>query len=124
MAQRISLDTVKKGLLALLMLVLALQTGGFSCGIAETSATIKAPCCGANCPVDSSSADRTCCQVQDSIGAEALAGKPSVVPFQPFVGSIRNYAAMPLLMRFERPSVFQASPPGAAQLALLCSRQV
>jgi hypothetical protein len=115
---------VKKGLLALLMLVLALQTVGFSCGIAEAGVTIKAPCCGANCPVGSSSAGRTCCQVHDSIGAEALSAKPSVVPFQPPVGSIQNYAAMSLLMRFERPSVFQASPPGATQLALLCSRQI
>jgi hypothetical protein len=78
----LALNIVKKGLLALLMFVLALQTGGFSCGIAEAGATIKDPCCGGNCPVVSSSAGQTCCQAEDSTGVAALSAKPSIATFQ------------------------------------------
>lgn len=120
----LALNIVKKGLLALLMFVLVLQAGGFSCGIAAPGATIKAPCCGGNCPGGSSSTGQTCCQAQDSTGVAALSAKPSVATFQALVGSIQNYSVIPLLKRFERLSVFHASPPGALQLTLLCSRQI
>jgi hypothetical protein len=122
--QSTSLMSVKKGFLALLALALALHAAGFTCGLAPAEAALKAPCCGSNCPAPSSAGDRACCQVQSSSAdAEALSAKPNISSFRPFAGSIQAYAVMPMT-RSERASVFQASPPGAANLALLCSRQI
>jgi len=108
----------------MLAFVLALHAG-FGCGMAQAKATIKAPCCGANCPIPPSTGDRTCCQVQSS-GAdeEAVSGKPSLPSFQSLAGSIRPYVVMRTLSGFERASALQHSPPRAAKLALLCSRQI
>jgi hypothetical protein len=122
--QSTSLISVKKGILALLALVLALHAVGVTCGILQAEAGIKAPCCGSNCPVPSAAGDRACCQIQDSsAAAEALSAKPNISLFQPFAGLIQP-CAMPVITRSERASVFQVSPPGAAKLALLCSRQI
>jgi hypothetical protein len=115
---------VKKGIFALLALLIALQAG-FGCGVALAGLAIKAPCCGANCPVPSSAGDRTCCQVQNSGAAEeTLSAKPSVPPLQALGTCVHSYVVMPGLTIFERASVFQNSPPGAVKLALLCSRQI
>ncbi len=119
-----SLSFVKKGIFALLALLLALQAS-FGCGMAQADAAIKAPCCGANCPVPSSAGDGACCQVQNSsAAAEAVSAKPNVATLQPFAGSIQAYEVTPVITRFELASAFQANPPGAAKLALLCSRQI
>jgi hypothetical protein len=48
--EEISLVSVKKGMFALLALLVALHAG-FACGMAQGAVAIKAPCCGANCPV-------------------------------------------------------------------------
>jgi len=115
---------VRKAIIALFALVLALHVG-FGCGMAQAAAAIKAPCCGANCPVPSTAGDRACCQVQDSgAAAEVASGKPIVPSLQPLAGSIRFAMVMPTPSGFERTSVFQNSPPGATKLALLCSRQI
>jgi hypothetical protein len=115
---------VRKAIIALLALVLALHVG-FGCGMAQAAAAIKAPCCGANCPVPSSARDRACCQVQDSGAvAEVVSGKPIIPSLQPLAGSIHCAVVMPTLSSFERASVFQNSPPGVTKLALLCSRQI
>lgn len=117
-----SLSFVKKGIFALLALLLALQAS-FGCGMAQADAAIKAPCCGANCPVPSSAGDGACCQVQNSsAAAEAVSAKPNVATLQPFAGSIQAYEVTPVITRFELASA--ANPPGAAKLALLCSRQI
>lgn len=115
---------MRKAIIALLALVLALHVG-FGCGTAQAAAAIKAPCCGANCPVPSSANDRACCQVQDSgAAAEVVSGNPSMPSLQVLAGSIHFVAVMPTLSGSERVSIFQNSPPGATNLALLCSRQI
>ncbi len=115
---------MNKGIIVLLGLVLALHAG-FGCGMAQAGVAIQAPCCGANCPVRSSSGDRVCCQAQNSgAAAEALSAKAGLPSLQPFARSIRLYAVMTALSAFEEASVFQSSPPGAVKLALLCSRQI
>jgi len=122
--QKISLVRVKKGILALIALVLALHAG-LGCGIAQARvASIEAPCCGANCPVPSSVGDRACCQVQNSdAAAEAISGSPSTPSLQPLVGSIHPSLVMPAT-GFKQASIFVGSPPGVVKLALLCSRQI
>ena len=115
---------VKKGMFALLALLVAMHAG-VACGMAQGAVAIKAPCCGANCPVPSSAGDRACCQAQNSgAAAEALSAKASLPPLQPVTPSIRLYALMPALSAFEQAPVFESSPPGARKLALLCSRQI
>jgi hypothetical protein len=115
---------VRKAIIALLALALALHVG-FGCGMAQAATAIKAPCCGANCPVPSSAGDRACCHVQDAgTVAEVVSGKPILHSLQPLAGSIHFAVVMPTLSSFERASVFQNSPPGATKLALLCSRQI
>lgn len=115
---------VKRGILALLALVIALHAG-FGCEMAQAGAAVKAPCCGANCPVPSSSNDRSCCQIQNSgAPAKAVAAKPGILVFQSFAVLIHPYVLMPALIGFEQASVFPFSPPGAIKLALLCSRQI
>jgi hypothetical protein len=122
--EEISLVSVNKGMFALLALLVALHAG-FACGMAQGAVAIKAPCCGANCPVPSSAGDRACCQAQNSgAAAEALSAKASLPSLRPVTRSIRLYAVMPALSVFEEASVFQSSPPGARKLALLCSRQI
>jgi hypothetical protein len=115
---------VKKGMFALLALLVALH-GGFGCGMAQAGVAIKAPCCGANCPVPSSASDPSCCPAHNSgAAAEALSAKASLPSLQPLARSILLCAAIPPLSAFEQVSVFQSSPPGAVKLALLCSRQI
>jgi len=115
---------VRKAIIALLALALALHVG-FGCGMAQAATAIKAFCCGANCPVPSSPGDRACCHVHDSGAvAEVVSDKPIIPSLQPLAGSIHFAVVMPTLSSFERASVFQNSPPGATTLALLCSRQI
>jgi hypothetical protein len=119
--EEVSLIFVKKGMFALLALVVALHAG-LACGMVHTELAIKAPCCGANCPAPSSAGNRVCCQAQNSgAAAEALSAKASVPPLQPLAGLHRLYV---VISAFEEASVFQSSPPGAVKLALLCSRQI
>jgi hypothetical protein len=115
---------VKKGILVLLALVLALRAG-FACSMAQAEAAVKAPCCGPTCPVPSSAADRTCCQQQGSGSlAEALTAKPEVPSSQPLIGLIHPHVVVPALNVLGRETLLQSSLPGAAKLALLCSRQI
>src|SRR5712692_7097605 len=122
--RRISLDFVKKGIIALLTFVLALHAG-FGCGRAQATAAIEAPCCGANCPVPSAAGDSACCQAQNSgATAQAASAKASLPSFQSLAGPIHPCVVMPVLTGIEQLSVFPGSPPGAMKLALLCSRQI
>lgn len=123
-AERVSVAFVKKGILALLALVLALHAS-FGCAMAQAETVLTAPCCGPNCPVPSSAGDRACCQVQNSgAPARAVSAKPSIPCFQPLTVLIPWYVLTPAPTVLERASVFEASPPGPAKLALLCSRQI
>jgi hypothetical protein len=65
---------VKKGVVALLALVLALYAG-FSCGIGQAVAAIQAPCCGDSCPMSSAAGDAVCCLTQDSGAAQVVSEK-------------------------------------------------
>jgi hypothetical protein len=115
---------VSKGIVAFLVMLIALHTVGLSCDMAQAQTAIKAPCCGPNCPVPSSTGDRACCQAQTSPqAAEAPSAKASVNPSQAFVW-IQALAVMPVMTEAERPCDFQNGPLGAARLALLCSRQI
>jgi hypothetical protein len=115
---------VKKGIFAMLALVLIVHAG-FGCGVARAEAGIATPCCGPNCPFPSSAGDRACCEMQNSGDTEeVVSAKPSIPSFQPLAGSIRPYVVMRALSGFERASALQHSPPRAAKLALLCSRQI
>ena len=115
---------VKKGFLASLALLLALHVG-FSCGLSRAGLVFQPPCCGTNCPVPSSSGDRACCQLQSSDPALLVVPlKPSAPSFLSLAGSIQTYIAAVVQSGFERASIFQACPVGAAKLALLCSRQI
>lgn len=123
--QRTSLLFVRKGFLAFMALMIAVHTVSLTCGMARAEAAIKAPCCGPNCPIPSSTGDRACCQVQTSpAAAEAPSVRPRIGPSQAFAVSIEAHAVMPVMAEFERLCVFQDSPPGATRLALLCSRQI
>ena len=123
-AQRTSFDTVRNGLLPLLVLVLIFQTARLSCGMASANATIMARCCGSTCPVGRSLGAPTSCYAEAPIAAEAPSAKLDVVPLQLFVSSIRNFSAMPRLLSVERLRVFEDHPLGAGRLALQCSRQI
>jgi hypothetical protein len=122
-AQSVSLTFVKRGIIALLALVLVLQAS-LGCGMAQAETAIKAPCCGLNCPIPSAAADRACCQVRSS-GApvKALSAKPGLPSFQPLVVLIHQSVMMAAPAWFEQASISHP-PPGATQLALLCSRQI
>lgn len=122
--QRVSLDFVKKGFVALLVLALALYAG-FGCATPQAEAAIKAPCCGPNCPVPSSAGDQTCCQVQNSsTPALVVSANASLSSFESPAGSIHACVVTPALAGIEQTSAFPESPPGAVKLALLCSRQI
>src|SRR5229473_1735583 len=123
-SQRISFDFMRKGLVALLAFVLVLHVG-FGCGIAQAAvAIVEAPCCGANCPVSSTTGNAACCQAQNSgPTAQAVSPKTSLPSFQSLAGSVRPYV-MRALTRIEQACVFQYRPPAAMKLALLCSRLI
>src|SRR5260370_10986923 len=90
--EEISLAPVKKGMFALLALLVALHAG-FACGMAQGAVAIKAPCCGANCPVPSSAGDRGCCQAQISgAAAAAISANASLPPLHLVTPSLLLYA--------------------------------
>jgi hypothetical protein len=124
-AERVSVVFVKKGILAMLAVMLVLHAS-LGCGISRAETLlIKAPCCGANCPVPSSVGDRACCQGQESgAAAEAVSAKPTLPSLQLLAVLIHKSSLMPAPVRFEWASVLQATPLGATKLALLCSRQI
>jgi hypothetical protein len=125
-AERVSVTFVKKGILAMLAVMLVLHAS-LGCGISRAETLlIKAPCCGANCPVPSSVGDRACCQGQESgaAAAEAVSAKPTLPSLQLLAVLIHKSALMPAPVGFEWASVLQATPLGATKLALLCSRQI
>ena len=122
--RRVSLNSVKKGIIALLGIVLALHVG-FGCGVAQAGAVIELPCCGANCPFLSAAGNAACCQTQNSsAAAQAVSLKASHPSFQSVPHYIHPCVVMPALTGVERACIFQNSPPGAVKLALLCSRQI
>lgn len=116
---------VKKAILALLAIVLALHAVDLSCGIAQAQAAVRIPCCDASCPLSSAPAHRTCCQVRNPRAtAGTLSARPGVPSLQPLAGPIESYAVLPVTTAFRPASSLPAGPPGAARLALLCSRQI
>ena len=114
---------VRKGLLALLALVLALHAG-ISCGVAQAALAVEAPCCGNHCPVGSSIGESACCHAQDSDAAAQEVSRPSVPTAHPLIGMAYASVKSPARSVLGQASLFQASGSGAAQLALLCSRQI
>jgi hypothetical protein len=122
--RRISLDFVRKGIIALLALILALHAG-FSCGVGQAAAAIQAPCCGDSCPTPSVAGDAACCQTQDSgATAQVVSGRPHVPGVPILAGILRPCLASPGLCGIVQTSAFHTDPPGALKLALLCSRQI
>ena len=122
--ERVSVVFVKKGILAILAITLVLHAS-LGCGIALAEMAFKAPCCGANCPVSSSVGDRACCPGQESGAAtEEVSAKFSLPSPQLLAVFIHQSAWVPAPVRFEWASILQATPLGAAKLALLCSRQI
>jgi hypothetical protein len=120
---RIRVILVKKGLLALLTLVLALHAG-IGCGVAQAAAAIKAPCCGNNCSIGSAIGESACCHAQDSGATAQEVSRPSIPAVQPLLGVMRVFVISPARAAIEQVFQFQGSPPGATKLALLCSRQI
>ncbi len=120
---RISLIVVNKVLLALLALVLAVHAG-IGCGVAQAALAIEAPCCGKSCPVGSAIGESACCHAQDSGAAAQEISRSSIPAVQSLVGLMRLSVISPVRTAMEQASLFQGSPPGAAKLALLCSRQI
>ena len=119
----INVILVNKALLVLLALVLALHAS-IGCGAAQAALTIQAPCCGSNCPVGSVVGGSACCHAQD-LGATAQEISRSSIPaVQPLAGLLRVFVISPARTATEQAFQFQGSPPGAAKLALLCSRQI
>ena len=119
----VSVNIMRKGLIALLALVLGLHIS-VGCAVAYSGLTIEAPCCGNNCPMGSAMGESACCHAQDS-GVAAQAISRSYIPVaQPLVGLVNVSVIMPARTAFEQAFLLQGSPPGASQLALLCSRQI
>jgi len=117
-------DFVRKGIIALLALVLALHAG-FNCGVGQAAAAIQAPCCGDSCPMPSVAGDAACCQTQDSgATAQVVSGKPHVLGVTILAGILRPCLVLPALIGIVQTSAYHAAPPGALKLALLCSRQI
>lgn len=124
LSQRISFNFVKQGMIALLMLVLTLHAG-FGCGVTQAAVTVEAPCCGMNCPFPCTVGGSGRCQAQyPGDSAQAVSAKATFPLFPPLAGFVHQYVSMPARTGFEGVSVFQANPPGAMKLALLCSRQI
>jgi hypothetical protein len=119
---------MKVGFPALITLVLALHAS-IGCGVVQAAAVIKAPCCGNNCPLGSLTGETSCCPTQNSGAAVQEVSKASTRPVPPLLGFMRVFvtsamrAANRQAFQFQA-SQFQDSPPGAAKLALLCSRQI
>ena len=114
---------VNKGLLALLMLVLALHAS-VGCGVVQAAATMEAPCCGQNCPMGFSVGESACCHAQDSGVAAEEISRPSIPVVHPSVGLMPTLIVRSARIPIKQTCLFQGSSPGAAQLALLCSRQI
>ena len=115
---------MRKGIIALLALVLALHAG-FSCGVGLAAAAIQAPCCGDSCPMPSAAGDAACCQTQGSgAAAQVVSGKPHMPGVPILAGILRPCLALPALSGIVQTFAFHADPPGALKLALLCSRQI
>jgi hypothetical protein len=121
---KVSLNSVKKGIIALLGIVLALHVG-ISCGVAQAAAVIEVPCCGANCPFPSAAGGAACCEAQNSgAPAQAAYAKASHPSFQSVARYVHPCVVMPALTGVERACIFQNSLSNATKLALLCSRQI
>jgi hypothetical protein len=116
---------VRKGVIALLVLVFALHAG-FSCGTAPaTTATIQSPCCGDSCPMHSVAGDGACCQTHDSgTTDQVISGKSHLPSIPALAGILRPCLALPALSGIVRTFAFHAGPAVASKLALLCSRQI
>src|SRR6516164_2365573 len=118
---------VKKGLLALLALVVVLALAlhvGIGCGAVQAAVTMEASCCGNNCPMGPSVGASACCNSQDSESTSEEVSKPSVPGLHPLVGLTRALIIPTARLPIEQICLFQGSPPGAAKLALFCSRQI
>lgn len=109
--------------IALLALVLGLYAS-IGCSVAHATLTIEAPCCGNNCPMRSAMGESACCHAQDSGAAAREISRPSIPVAQPLVGFMRVSVIVPARTAFEQAFLLHGSPPGAFQLALLCSRQI
>jgi len=115
---------MKKGVIALLGLVLALQVG-IGCGVGQAAAVFEVPCCGANCPFPSAAGDAACCPSQTpGAPAQAVSATTSHPSLKPVVRSIQIWVVRPALTGVEGASFSENGPPGAIKLALLCSRQI
>jgi hypothetical protein len=114
---------VNKGLLALLALVLALHVS-IGCGAVQAAATMEAHCCGQNCPMGSSVGESECCHAQDSGAAAGEISRPSIRAVHLLVGLLPALIIRSARIAIVQTCLFQGSPPGAARLALLCSRQI
>jgi hypothetical protein len=115
-----------KGLIGLLGLVVALHAG-IGCGVVHAAAVVEAPCCGQNCPMGSAVGQSACCHAQDSGTNTQEISRTSLPPaVQPSVGIMPVLVVMPSgRTGIEKTLLHQGiSPPGAAKLALLCSRQI
>jgi hypothetical protein len=122
--RRISLDSVRTGIIAVLVLVFALHAG-LSCGVGQAIATIEAPCCGDRCPTPSAGGDKSCCQRLDSsLTAQVASAKPHMPSLPTMGGMLSPSLALPALSGIVQTSASWTSPPGALKLALLCSRQI
>ncbi|MBF6560384.1 MAG: hypothetical protein IVW56_08855 [Candidatus Binataceae bacterium] len=118
---------MKKGVIALLALLLAMQVG-IGCGVAQAAASLEVPCCGANCPFPSATGNAACCQAQNSErSAQAVSAKASLPSMQSLTASIHPFVALVATHepdRIAQASGFPNSPSGVTKLALLCSRQI
>ena len=116
---------VVKVFLALLALTLIFPLG-LSCRTAEANAAIEASCCGPNCPIPSSAGERNCCEQSalGSLNAEQVSSKPDVPsPEFSLILSLPRLAVFSST-QFLATKLVEDSPPQAAKLALLCSRQI
>lgn len=118
-----SVNTMRKGLIALLAFVLGLYVS-VGCGVVHAGMAMEAPCCGNNCPTGSAIGESACCHAQDSGAAAQAISRPSLPVGQPLVSLVSMSIMLPARIGFEQAFVLQGSPPGASPLALLCSRQI
>lgn len=126
-APTVRLPLVKKGLVALLAVLLLTATyGGSVCGSAIAATSIEAPCCGKNCPRTSALRDSACCHVRHAGSVvEALPEKSdrtthhvSIAPCAAFL-TLPKPAGENFCLR-----LLPRSRSEAVSLALLCSRQI
>ena len=126
--QQSTVRYMKRSVMLLLTLVLLFHVGT-NCSALQPGMSISSPCCGAKCPMSPSHANGPCCEIQESSpDAQITATKPDLVP-----PSLRSYlverapqAIVSLLASVVvgGSATFNASPPGAVKLSLLCSRQI